>query len=149
MAGSLDGILLRHLQLFAQWACNPSAGGAVSVSSPYSRRMVNFFVEAVLVPGRCMGTSILLGLRISTVVNIHSFGFTAAQVRHIGTYTSSVCQIVEDSTCCSFGILMQASTLRLMVEVSLVLGKVLRELLSIVGALLCVLASSFPCGFPF
>ena len=81
------------------------AGGVVTAVCP-SIASFALFEDEVLIPGRCIGTSILAGDKVLTVLNLHNHGLKAEQVRRIGNFTSLIIHNIRDSPCSKFGILL-------------------------------------------
>jgi hypothetical protein len=82
-----------------------SAGGVVTAVCPHISGCGSF-EDVVLVPGRCLGTSIFVGDKVLHVLNIHNHDLRAHQVRHIGNYMSQIAQDIKVAPCSKFGILI-------------------------------------------
>jgi len=84
---------------------SPGAGGVVTAICPKLKGMANL-MDTVLVPGRCLVTSILLGSKVLTVLNLHNYGFKVPQVQRIGNFMSSLALDVKNDPSSQIGILL-------------------------------------------
>ncbi len=64
------------------------------------------FANTVLVHGRCIGTRISYLDKVLTVVNVHNYGLSSAQISRIGNYLSSSAQNVTISLVNQFSLFL-------------------------------------------
>jgi hypothetical protein len=81
---------------------NSASGGVVIAVCPAIALVANF-EERFLVPGRCMGLSIFVEDKVLTVVNIHNYGYTRAQVKSLGSHLSHIAHNGKVNPLCCFG----------------------------------------------
>ena len=66
-----------------------TSGGVVIVVAPHLALMDNF-EDRLIIPGRCIGISVLGWDKFLSVINLHNYGLLASQVNAIGNFMSSL-----------------------------------------------------------